>query len=61
MFRTRPRWFAWWYASIAVGFLLLAITQGLIGGTFWAVALRVLIAIGFAALSWFEFKTRDRQ
>ena len=57
----RSRWFAWWYAAIAVGFLLLAITQGMIGGTFWAVAIRILIALGFAVLSMFEFQTRDKR
>jgi hypothetical protein len=57
----RSRWFAWWYASIAVGFVLLAITQGILGGTFWAVALRGVIALGFAALSAFEFQTRDKR
>jgi hypothetical protein len=59
-FPLRSRWFAWWYAAIAVGFLLLAITQGIIGAGFWPVALRILIALGFAALSVFEFQTRDR-
>lgn len=57
----RSRWFAWWYAAIAVGFVLLAITQGLIEKTFMAVALRLAIAVGFAALSVFEFQTRDRR
>ncbi len=57
----RSRWFAWWYAAIAVGFLLLAITQALLGDGFWGVAIRVLISAGFAALAAFEFKTRDRR
>jgi hypothetical protein len=60
MFSVR-RWFAWWYAAIAAGYVLLAITQGLIGGTFWAIALRLVIAAGFAALAVFEFRTRDRR
>lgn len=57
----RSRWFAWWYAAIAIGFLLLAISQGLIFGGVWQVVIRLLIAAGFAALSAFEFKTRDRR
>jgi hypothetical protein len=44
-----------------VGFVLLAITQGIIGGTVWGIVLRVVIAAGFAALAAFEFKTRDKR
>jgi hypothetical protein len=61
MWPLRSRWFAWWYAAIAVGFVLLAITQGILRGGFWGVALRLLIALGFAALSVFEFQTRDKR
>jgi hypothetical protein len=61
MWPLRSRWFAWWYAAIAVGFVLLAITQGLMQRGFWQVALRLLIALGFGALSVFEFQTRDKR
>jgi hypothetical protein len=61
MFPLRSKWFAWWYLTIAVGFVLLAITQGIIRGTVWGIVLRVVIAAGFAALAAFEFKTRDKR
>lgn len=60
MFRQRPRWFVWWYAAIAGGFFLLAITQAILGGTVWQVGLRFLISAGFAALSYVESKSRGR-
>lgn len=55
------RWYAWWYAAISAGFVLLTITNALLKGSFWQIALRAVIAIGFGALSYIEFKTRDRQ
>jgi hypothetical protein len=54
------RWSAWWYAAIALGFLLLAINRAIQGDKFWLVALRVVIAAGFAVLSAFEFRAKRR-
>jgi hypothetical protein len=55
------KWFAWWYLTIAAGYLLLAIANGLQGGSAGGVLLRVVIAVGFAALAVFEFRTRGRK
>ena len=52
----RPRWYAWWYLSIAIGFVLLAIQRTIIGETTWLVAIRLVIAAGFAMLAWMEFR-----
>ena len=57
----RSRFYAWWYISIALGFVLLAIKSALIGERPWLVVLRVVIALGFAALAALEFRTRDRR
>lgn len=46
----------WWYLSIGVGFLLLAIVSFMRGAAHpFAVAIRVVIAIGFALLGWMQF------
>jgi hypothetical protein len=50
--------FAWWYASIAVGFLLLAIRRLMVGEQLWPVAMRIVIALAFAVLSYLEFRSR---
>jgi hypothetical protein len=60
MFEQRPRWFVWWYAAIAAGFFLLAITQAILGRTVWQVALEFLISAGFGALSYAENKSQGR-
>lgn len=52
------RWIAYWYLSIAAGFLLLAIYNGLIGGKLWLVGIRLVIACGFAFLGWMDLRTR---
>ena len=44
------RLLAWWYFSIALGFVLLAIHRVLNGGNLWLVALRLVIATGFTVL-----------
>lgn len=41
----------WWYASIGIGFLLLALRAYLAGDLWWRVGLRVVIAVGFLLLS----------
>lgn len=60
MKRTRFRWTAWWYAAIALGFLLLAVNRAILGDKPWMVALRLVIASGFAILSAFEFRAKDQ-
>ena len=60
MLRAARKWFAWWYLTIAIGYVLLAVATGLRGGTMGGVALRLVIAVGFAALAVMEFRTRNR-
>jgi len=55
--KPKSRLVPWWYASIALGFLLLAIYRVIIGERPWLIALRVIIALGFAALAAFEFRS----
>jgi hypothetical protein len=57
--RSGFRWFAWWYCSIALGFVLLAIYRGLAGERPWLIGLRIVIALGFAALGAMEFKKKN--
>ncbi len=52
----RPRWYAWWYVSIAIGFVLLAIQRTIVGESNWLVILRLVIATGFGLLAWMEFR-----
>jgi hypothetical protein len=54
------RLFALWYASIALGFVLLAVRSIMIGGRAWLIALRFVIAAGFALLAWAEFQRKLR-
>lgn len=56
--RQQPRrpWMALWYFSIALGFLLLAVRAYLLGGRFSLTLLRVVIAAGFAALGWLQWR-----
>ncbi|HWE53695.1 MAG TPA: hypothetical protein VG273_28150 [Bryobacteraceae bacterium] len=49
------RW-GWWYLSIGVGFLLLAVVNVLRDGRLAAVVLRIVIAFGFALLGWMQFR-----
>lgn len=58
--KSKPRLLPWWYASIALGFMLLAIYRVIIGERPWLIALRVVIALGFAALAAFEFRSGRR-
>jgi hypothetical protein len=50
------KYWGWWYLSIGLGFLLLAIVHELLGASLWAVALRVLVAVGFVLLGWMQFR-----
>ncbi len=60
MFRQRPRWFVWWYAAIAAGFFLLAITQAIVRRTVWQACLDFFLAAGFGALSYMERRSQGR-
>ena len=60
MRRNGFRWSAWWYAAIALGFLLLAVNRAIAGDKAWLLALRVVIAAGFAVLAAFEFRAKNR-
>jgi hypothetical protein len=55
----RTRWFGWWYAAIAVGFILLAVNRLVIGYRDWTIPLRFVIAAGFLALAWIHFRPRQ--
>jgi len=48
----RTKLFAWWYFSIAAGFILLGINRLLIGERLSLVLLRFAIAGGFFLLGW---------
>ena len=61
MRRSSSRWFAWWYLTISLGFLLLAVRYAMQGEKAWLVALRLIIAAGFAVLSFLEFRASARQ
>ncbi len=56
--RLRSSLFAIWYLCIGVGFVLLGIRAWLLGSPLWTVALRWLIAAGFAALGVLELRRR---
>jgi hypothetical protein len=59
MRRLNSRWMAWWYSAIALGFVLLAINRAIVGEKLWLIGVRVVIALGFATLALFEFRTKD--
>jgi hypothetical protein len=59
MRRLNSRWMAWWYATIALGFALLAINRAIVGEKLWLIGVRVVLALGFAALAFMEFRTKD--
>jgi hypothetical protein len=46
----------WWYLSIGLGFLLLAIVHLLQGAGVGTVALRLVIAVGFVLLGGMQFR-----
>ena len=50
------RIFGWWYISIGVGFLLLAINRLILGERPWLILIRLVIAVGFGALGYFEIR-----
>ena len=51
------KYWGWWYVSIGIGFLLLAIVNTMRGASLAGIAIRVVIAIGFEVLGWIQFKT----
>ncbi len=56
------RWFqsrhwGWWYLSISLGFLLLALVYLLQGAGWAAVVLRLAVAAGFAFLGWMQLRS----
>jgi hypothetical protein len=55
------RWTAWWYAAIALGFVLLAINRAIVGEKLWLIVIRVVIATGFAILAAFEFVGKGKK
>jgi hypothetical protein len=59
MRRLNSRWMAWWYTTIALGFALLAINRAIVGEKLWLIGVRVVIALGFAALGLMEFRAKD--
>ena len=59
--KLRSRWFAWWYFSIALGFVLLAVSRALAGEKAWLIGLRFVIAAGFAALGYAELRPNTRR
>ena len=54
------RWFGWWYLTIALGFFLLALHRALNGEKIWLIAIRLVLAAGFAILAWLEFRGSRR-
>lgn len=56
----RSHLYAWWYLTIALGFVLLAINRSLVGERTWLVVLRLVIAAGFAALGYVELRAHSR-
>jgi hypothetical protein len=58
--RLRTRIYAWWYVSIGVGFLLLAINRWIMGESLWLILLRMGIGIGFLLLAVLTLKSNPR-
>ncbi len=56
----RSHLYAWWYFTIALGFVLLAINKMLAGEKTWLIVLRVVIAAGFATLAYVELRGQLR-
>jgi hypothetical protein len=52
----QSRHWGWWYLSIGIGFLLLAIVHLLQGAGLAAIVLRLVVAVGFVLLGWMQFR-----
>jgi hypothetical protein len=50
--------FGWWYLSIGICFLLLAIVHVLQGSSLAGIALRLGVAAGFAILGWMQLRSQ---
>jgi len=59
--QAKSRFYAWWYFTIALGFLLLAINRAIVGEKIWLIILRIVIAVGFAMLGYAELRSRPRR
>jgi len=51
------RFYAWWYFTIAAGFVLLAVAKMVTGEKPWLIGIRLVIAAGFAALGYLELRS----
>ena len=56
----RTKIYAWWYFSIAAGFLLLAVQRWLLGERLALIWLRVAISAGFFLLGWMTMRQTRR-
>jgi hypothetical protein len=52
----QSRHWGWWYLSIGLGYLLLAIVNSLQGARLAGVILRIVVALGFAMLAGIQFR-----
>ncbi len=52
----QSRHWGWWYLSIGLGFLLLAIVNEMQGARLWGVVLRIVVALGFILLANLQFR-----
>ena len=58
MRRRSSIFFAWWYLTIALAFVLLAAQHILLEQAAWLIGVRLIIAAGFGALALMEFRGR---
>lgn len=58
---SRKRLFGWWYLSIAVGYVLLAVSHAIDGGPWWGTGLRLVISAGFGLLAADQLRTTRRK
>jgi len=54
--RFQSKHWGWWYFSIGLGFLLLAIVHLLQGADLVAIVLRIAVGAGFALLGWMQLR-----
>jgi hypothetical protein len=54
--RFQAKGWGWWYLSIGIGFLLLAIVHMMQRAAWTDVALRIGVAVGFALLGWMQLR-----
>jgi hypothetical protein len=60
MRQQRAMWLAWWYLTIAVGFVLLAIQHLITRDKPWLIGIRLILAAGFGLLSRMEFTAKRK-